>query len=302
MYNSCGDNMNGILLVNKPKGYTSHDVINVLRGILKTRKLGHTGTLDPDATGILVVGVNRGTKIMKFLNNDEKEYQATVLIGKSTDTQDKTGTIIEEKEVKMLENVDEIVKSFLGTYTQTPPMYSAVRYKGKKLYEYARQGIIINDIESRDIEIFSIKRTNEVKYIDDYASFQYSVHSSKGLYVRTLSQDIGKKLGYPAHNLELHRTKAGIFDVKDSYTLEDIKDSNYKLISLSNALSSFSKLLINDEIKKYVKNGMPIPLKHFKNHSITRIVDKDDNLLAIYDLHQTEPKMKALNILAEMED
>ncbi len=213
MYNSCGDNMNGILLVNKPKGYTSHDVINILRSILKTRKLGHTGTLDPDATGILVVGVNKGTKIMKFLNNDEKVYNATVLIGKSTDTQDKTGEIIAEKTVNKLENVDEVIKSFMGIYTQTPPMYSAIKYKGKRLYEYARKGIIINDIETRDIEIFAIERTSDIIYKDNYATFDYSVHAAKGLYVRTLSQDIGKHLGYPAHNLELHRVKAGRFSV-----------------------------------------------------------------------------------------
>lgn len=296
MYNYFGDNMNGILLVNKPKDFTSHDVINVLRGILKTRKLGHTGTLDPDATGVLVVGVNKGTKIMKYLNNDEKIYQATVAIGISTDTLDKTGEVIKSVPVELIENVDEVVKSFLGTYTQTPPMYSAIKYKGKRLYEYARNGIIIDDIPSRDIEIFDIKRISDIIYKDKVAYFDYIVHASKGLYVRTLSYDIGKKLGFPAHNYELHRVKAGNFGIENSYTLDEIREGNYKLISLSDSLDFMEKITIDDEITKHVENGMAISLKKFKKASLTRIVDKDDNLLAIYDKHETASKMKAVSI------
>ncbi|MCD6482630.1 MAG: tRNA pseudouridine(55) synthase TruB [Candidatus Izimaplasma sp.] len=288
--------MNGILLVNKPSGYTSHDVINVLRGILKTRKLGHTGTLDPDATGILVVGVNKGTKIMKYLNNDEKTYQARVLIGQSTDTLDKSGGIINEKKVEELSNVDNVVESFKGNYTQTPPMYSAVKYKGKRLYEYARKGIIIDDIPSRTIKIFDIEKISDITYENNLAYFDYIVHSSKGLYVRTLSYDIGKKLNYPAHNFELHRLQAGKFKVEDSFTLKEIEEGNYKIISLSNALSHLNKLVVPEELKHHVKNGMAISLKYFNNYSLTRLVDEDDNLLAIYDKHPTEPKMKAVNV------
>ena len=288
--------MNGILLVNKPSGYTSHDVINVLRGMLKTRKLGHTGTLDPDATGILVVSVNKGTKIMKYLNNDEKIYKARVLIGQSTDTLDKSGKIINEKNVKELLNVDSIVESFKGNYTQTPPMYSAVKYKGKRLYEYARKGIIINDIPSRIIKIFDIKKVSDVIYENNLAYFDYIVHSSKGLYVRTLSYDIGKKLDYPAHNFELHRLQAGKFKVEDSFTLKEIEEGNYRIISLSNALSHLNKLVVPEELKHHVKNGMAISLKYFNNYSLTRLVDEDDNLLAIYEKHPTEPKMKAVNV------
>jgi len=288
--------MNGILLVDKPKDFTSHDVINVLRGILKTRKLGHTGTLDPDATGVLVVGVNRGTKLMKYLNNDEKVYQARVCIGISTDTLDKTGKVINKVDVSELEGVDDIIKSFLGTYTQTPPMYSAIKYKGKRLYEYARQGIVIEDIPSRDIEIFDIKRISDIIYEDNLAYFDYTVHSSKGLYVRTLSYDIGKLLGYPAHNYDLRRLKAGKFSIEDSYTLEEIQNGNYKLITLNDALSDLETLVVNDEFSNHIKNGMAISLKHFKKHTLTKIIDNDGTLLAIYDKHPTENKMKAVNV------
>lgn len=288
--------MNGILLVDKPKDFTSHDVINVLRGILKTRKLGHTGTLDPDATGVLVVGVNKGTKIMKYLNNDEKIYKARVCIGISTDTLDKTGEVIDKEVVEELKNVDEIVKSFLGTYTQTPPMYSAIKYKGKRLYEYARQGIVIEDIPSRDIEIFDIKRISDIIYEDGLAYFDYYVHSSKGLYVRTLSYDIGKLLGYPAHNYDLRRLKAGKFGIEDSYTLDEIREGNYKLISLNSALSALETVVINSEMIHHVKNGMAISLRHFKKHTLTKIIDKDETLLAIYDKHPSEGKMIAVNV------
>ncbi|KFZ26086.1 MAG: tRNA pseudouridine synthase B [Candidatus Izimaplasma bacterium HR2] len=288
--------MNGILLVDKPKDFTSHDVINVLRGVLKTKKLGHTGTLDPDATGVLVVGVNKGTKVMRYLNNDEKVYNARVCIGISTNTLDKTGEVVEKVEVSKLENVDEIIKSFLGTYTQTPPMYSAIKYKGKRLYEYARKGIVIDDIPSRDIEIFDIKRISDIIYEDGLAYFDYSVHSSKGLYVRTLSYDIGKLLGYPAHNYELRRLKAGKFTIEDSYTLDEIKKGDFKLITLNDALSDLETLVINDEFKHHVKNGMAISLRYFKKHTLTKIIDNDGTLLAIYDKHPSESKMRAINV------
>lgn len=288
--------MNGILLVDKPIDFTSHDVINVLRGILKTRKLGHTGTLDPDATGVLVVGVNKGTKIMKYLNNDEKIYKARVCIGIATDTLDKTGEVIDKTVVTELKNVEEIIKSFLGTYTQTPPMYSAIKYKGKRLYEYARQGIVIEDIPSRDIEIFDIKKISDIIYEDGLAYFDYYVHSSKGLYVRTLSYDIGKLLGYPAHNYDLRRLKAGKFGIEESYTLDEIQNGNYHLISLNDALSDLETLHINDEFRNHIKNGMAISLKHFKKHKLTKIIDENNTLLAIYDKHPTENKMIAVNV------
>lgn len=288
--------MNGILLINKPKGFSSHDVVAKLRGILKTRKIGHTGTLDPDATGLLVLGINKGTKIMKYLNNDEKIYEATVCIGKSTDTLDRVGEVIDSKAVSKIDNIDEIINSFKGIYTQTPPMYSAIKYKGKRLYEYARKGVVIDDIPSRDITVFDIKRTSEITYKDDCAYVNYTVHASKGLYVRTLSYDIGKKLGYPAYNENLNRVQAGIFNLKDSYTFEDVEKGNYQLISLPDSLKDLETLVINDEISHHVKNGMAISLKQFKKPAVTKIIDQNGNLLAIYDKHETEPKMRALNV------
>lgn len=288
--------MDGILVINKEIDYTSHDVIAILRKLLNTKKLGHTGTLDPDASGVLVVGVNKGTKIMKYLNNDEKTYLARACIGISTDTVDKTGEVLETKEVTSIDNIDEVLESFLGTYTQTPPMYSAIKYKGKRLYEYARKGIVIDDIPSRDIKVYSIKRMSEIEYKDGCAYFDYEVHASKGLYVRTLSYDIGKKLNYPAHNYDLKRTKAGKFDISESYSLDDVRNGNYTIISMSDALNHLPFIYVNDEITNHIQNGMAISVKQFAKPVLTRIIDNDNNLLAIYDKHETEHKMKAQNI------
>ena len=296
MYNTFGDNMDGIVVINKAIDYTSHDVISILRKILNTKKLGHTGTLDPDASGVLVVGMNKGTKIMKYLNSDDKIYQARACIGRSTDTLDKTGEILEQEEVTSIDNLDEVIESFKGIYTQTPPMYSAIKYKGKRLYEYARQGITIEDIPSRDITVYDIRRTSDVEYSDNCAFFDYQVHASKGLYVRTLSYDIGKECGYPAHNFDLKRVQAGKFHLDQSYTLEQMEKGEYTIISMSDALSHLPKLIIKDHLRHHIKNGMAISISEFESPVLTRIVEEDGTLLAIYDKHETQYKMKAQNV------
>lgn len=284
--------MNGIVLVNKPQGMTSHDVVNIVRKRYHTKKVGHTGTLDPDATGLLIVGINDGTKIIKFFNQDEKIYQATIAIGSSTTTLDKTGSIIATKEVTPLDGVDDVLASFVGTYHQTPPMYSAIKYNGKRLYEYAREGITIENRPSRDVKIIDIKRISDILYRDKHAYFEYLVHGSKGLYVRTLSYDIGEKLGYPAHNYELHRIQAGEFHIKDSYTLEELEEMP-KPISLADALSFMPAIIADDAMYNHIRHGRTIdriaegPL---------RILDANHNLLAVYDNHPNKPVLKAVNV------
>jgi tRNA pseudouridine55 synthase len=288
--------MDGILIIDKPQHYTSHDVINIVRKVLKTKKVGHTGTLDPDASGVLVIGVNKGTKIMQYLNQDNKKYLARICIGRSTDTLDKTGSIIKESKVEPLDNVDQVIASFKGSYTQIPPMYSAIKYKGKKLYEYARQGIEIKDRPSRDIQIFDINRTSELDYKDDCLFFDYEVKGSKGLYVRTLSYDIGQALGHEAHNYDLRRLEAGKFDINMAVTLQELEEGHCPLISLSDALDHLPSIQIHDGIRHHVKNGMAISIKEFEAPVLTKIIDDDNNLLAIYDKHPTEYKMKAQNV------
>jgi tRNA pseudouridine55 synthase len=288
--------MDGILLINKPKGYSSHDCIAVLRGMLKTRKLGHTGTLDPDATGLLVVGVNNGTKIMRYLNQDNKVYEATLYVGASTTTLDHSGDVIAKTPVSKLTNIDDVIASFNGDIIQQPPMYSAIKYKGKRLYEYARQGIDIPDRPLRRIHITSIKRTSDVEYIDDHAMFSYTVKGSKGLYVRTLSYDIAKQLGYPGHNLYLNRLEAGLFNVTDAYTLEDVQAGKYTLISLSDALQHLPVIVADKDVTEALKYGRLLPMSYFDDITETRIVDANNTLLAIYAKHPTKNMMKPMNV------
>ena len=183
--------MDGVLIVNKPKGYTSHDVVNVLRKALNTKKIGHTGTLDPNATGVLLILVGAATKISKYLIEHDKTYIATIKLGEKTDTGDSEGNVIEENQdspVFSREQLEEVLKTFIGKQKQIPPKYSAIKVNGKKAYEYARQGQEI-ELEPRDIEIYSIKLLKlEGKEIT------FEVSCSKGTYIRVLCEDIAQKL------------------------------------------------------------------------------------------------------------
>lgn len=183
--------MNGVLIINKPKGFTSHDVVNVLRKALNTKKIGHTGTLDPNATGVLPILVGTATKISKYLIEHDKTYIATIKLGEKTDTGDIEGNIIEQ-DLNFFniscEQKEKILKTFIGKQKQTPPVYSAIKVKGKKAYEYARQGQAV-DLDARDIEIYNIEL---IKLVDKEITFEVSC--SKGTYIRTLCEDIAEKL------------------------------------------------------------------------------------------------------------
>jgi tRNA pseudouridine55 synthase len=179
--------MNKIIVVNKAAGMTSHDVVNKIRRIFNTKRVGHTGTLDPDATGVLVVCINEATKLVQFLEADSKWYIAEILVGRSTDTFDKTGNTIKEFPVLKLSNeeVDECLSTFKGKISQVPPMYSAIKVNGKKLYEYARNNQIV-ELEPRNVEIFEINRITDVVKDGEFYKFQIKVHVSKGTYIRSL--------------------------------------------------------------------------------------------------------------------
>jgi len=298
MYNNRGDNMDGIILIDKPKGFTSHDVVAKLRGILKTKKIGHSGTLDPEATGLLVVGVNKGTKIMKFINQDEKIYQATALVGKTTDTLDDDGTVLESKELKSIpDNIEEIITQFEGEYTFDIPLYSAVKYNGKKLYEYARAGKIPDMDLSKTVTVYAIKLLAPPRLINDCLYIDYEVHASKGLYVRALSKDIGKALGYPAYNYQLRRIKAGKFDVSNAQTLEELATNDAKFVSLSNALP-FPKHCASEIEYNELKYGRKLTIDSTEDY--LSIVNENDELLAVYQLETTNT-YKATNVFLEGE-
>ena len=272
--------MNGILIVNKPKGYTSRDIVNIISKKLNTKKVGHTGTLDPIAEGLLVVPIGRALKISELLTSEKKEYIAKVILGYETDMLDITG-----KEIKRnIPNVDkdkliEVLNSFIGKYNQEVPMYSAVKVNGRKLYEYARSNIQITP-PSKIVEIYSISLLEGPIYKDNTVEFTMKCEVSKGTYIRSLIRDIAYKLSTYGTMKELIRTKQGSFLLEDAFTLEDIQKDNYKLLSIKEALPNIKITKIDYKTLKQVKNGMV--LDKFFEEEISLLVDKDGREIAIY--------------------
>lgn len=216
--------MDGILIVKKEKGYTSHDVVAKVKKITKT-KVGHTGTLDPMATGVLPLLLGEGTKLSKYLIEHDKVYEATIQLGEKTDTADSEGQVIEEKKVNINlfnnENIEKVFESLKGKQIQTPPIYSAIKVKGKKLYEYARNNETVK-IPNREIEIYEMQL---IKCDLEERTIAFKVHCSKGTYIRSLCETIAEKLDTVGYMKELNRTKVGKFDIEQAVTIEEIEKS-----------------------------------------------------------------------------
>lgn len=267
--------MDGIILIDKPLGYTSHDIVGKVRKVLHTKKVGHCGTLDPEASGVLVVCVNKATKALQFLTSEDKHYLATIKLGIATDTYDMTGTI--QKQVPYLNDlslkqVEEVLSEFKGKQKQIPPIYSAIKVNGKKLYEYARAGEEV-EIKPRDIEIFSI---NLVSFKED--EIQIQVHCSKGTYIRSLCVDVAQALGYPGCMSALIRIQSGPFKLEDCVSLEALENNQYEMISLDHALNHLPSLTIEDE--KIVYHGKTIQSDQLGQIAIK---NKEGHILAIYE-------------------
>lgn len=277
--------MNGILLINKPIDFTSRDVVNKLSGILHTKKIGHTGTLDPIATGVLVICVGNTTKLCELLTSEYKEYIATIKLGIKTDTLDITGNVIEEKEFNVTENqIKEVLNSFLGNSIQTTPIYSAVKVNGKKLYEYAREGKKI-DLPKREINITNIEL---LSYHDDEISFKATV--SKGTYIRALIDDICTKLNTVGTMSSLIRTKQGKFNLEETYTLSDIENGNYKLISIEEALTELETIEIDDNLYNKVRNGSIIDKDFSNDIACLKYQNKIVAIYKTYDKNESKAK------------
>ena len=218
--------MNGIINLKKEAGMTSHDAVFKLRKILGTKKIGHGGTLDPDVVGVLPIAVGKATRMVEFMQDEGKVYEGEITLGYSTTTEDASGEVVAETPVlSPLDEklVDEAIASLTGPITQIPPMYSAVKVNGRKLYEYARAGQEVERPE-RKVTIYSFERTSPISYEDKLARFTFRVKCSKGTYIRTLSVDLGEKLGYSAHMSHLTRTSAAGLQLEDSLTLEEIAE------------------------------------------------------------------------------
>lgn len=294
--------MDGIINVYKEAGFTSHDVVAKLRGILHQKKIGHTGTLDPEATGVLPVCCGKATKVCELLTDKDKSYRAVCRLGIETDTQDLTGNILNKYDTGDLteENIRKCVSEFQGDIMQIPPMYSALKVNGKKLYELAREGKTI-ERKARPVHIDSI----DIIDIDlDNNTFTMDVTCSKGTYIRTLCHDIGKKLGIAAAMESLIRTRVSIFELENAMTLSQIQQLadegmdrlEEKITKVDSLFPDYPKLYVNERGAKYLSNGNSLKKKDFLYSD--KIMVKDNQSVLIYD---EKSCFKAIYILKDRE-
>ncbi len=275
--------MNGVLVVNKEKDYTSRDIVNIISKTLKTKKVGHTGTLDPLATGVLVVTVGEATKISELLTSSFKEYIADIELGIETDTLDVTGNILKEETVfKTKEEIENILSSMIGSYDQEVPIYSAVKINGKKLYEYAREKEEV-ELPKRKVEVKEIELLN-YRQKEDKVFFKMRCLVSKGTYIRSLIRDIATKLNTIGVMTDLIRTKQGKFNIEDAYTLEQIKQEKFHLIKIQDALD-IDIVEVDDYLKKKIQNGSILENRYPKD----TVLFKQNTALAIYKKYEKDP-------------
>ena len=302
--------LNGVLTIYKESGYTSHDVVAKMRGILKQKKIGHTGTLDPDAEGVLPVCLGQATKLCDLLVEHEKVYRAVMLLGVETDTQDASGTVLREREVACTDReVKEAVLRFIGDYDQVPPMYSALKVDGKKLYELARQGkvverkarpVVIHDITIEKMELPRVTMT---------------VTCSKGTYIRTLCHDIGQRLGCGGCMEHLVRMRTGQFGIEDSVTLSQLEamrdEGRLKelLISVEEIFSLYPAVYTRREGDKAAWTGNPVTGGHVEHEGDltleaqagmrVRLYDSEKRFLGVYELAKDRQRLKVWKMFRE---
>lgn len=280
--------IHGIINVYKEKGYTSHDVVAKLRGIAGQKKIGHTGTLDPDAEGVLPVCLGKATKVCELLTDKDKTYRAVLFLGQTTDTQDASGTVLETSDISNLNEsqVTEAVQSFVGEYAQIPPMYSALKVGGKKLYELAREGKTV-ERKARNVKIHSIKIL-----CVDLPRVEMEVSCSKGTYIRTLCHDIGEKLGVGGCMESLLRVRVGRFVLADSLRLSEIQkakeDGNLEKIlqPIDSVFEQYRAVRIRSDQEKRLQNGNSFRktdrLQNYDDQEMVRVYDSNGHFAAVY--------------------
>lgn len=298
--------IHGIINVYKEKGYTSHDVVARLRRILGQKKIGHTGTLDPDAEGVLPVCLGKATRVCDLLADKDKTYHAILLLGKTTDTQDVSGTVIKTEDVTAsVKEVYEAIQSFKGEYEQIPPMYSALKVNGKKLYELAREGKTV-ERRARTVHIHGI-RIHEIVL----PRVSMTVECSKGTYIRTLCHDIGEKLGCGGCMEQLLRTQVGPFFIEDSLKLDEIEilqdlgQLSEHVWAIDSMFSMYPEIVIKREFQKMLENGNPFYTRQIQKGSLpgqdgpVRVYDMDHNFYALYEYLKKENRFKPIKMFFE---
>lgn len=285
--------MDGIILVDKPKGWTSHDVVSKLRRQLNTKKMGHTGTLDPMATGLLVVCLGNATKLVKYLTEHDKEYIAEVTLGIQTNTDDITGEVIDKKNIVNIDmyNIHQVLQSFVGTISQIPPVASAIKVNGKRAYEFIHNNQEEPTMVPREITIHSLDIISDLVITDGKCLFSIKVRCSKGTYIRALARDIGKALDIPATLSNLRRLSVGQFHVDNASSINDLSVETMNLMNPIHYLG-FQEIRIDDEYLFKVANGAFLPMEIFPQIEETIVCDKIGKPLAIYTFDLTKNIMR----------
>lgn len=275
--------MNGVLLVNKPKGCTSRDVVNVISKKFNIKKVGHTGTLDPIATGVLVICLGSATKLVDMLTSTEKEYIATIQLGIETDTLDNTGnTISTKKSIISRDNIVEVLNSMIGKYDQEVPIYSAVKVNGKKLYEYARNNEKVC-LPKREVEIKSIELISDIHYENETTIFKFKCLVSKGTYIRSLIRDIAYKLNTYGIMTDLIRTRQGNFKIGDCIDLDNIEIDNVKKIK---DILNIKKVRVDKLLENKIRNGQILDNIYGENKVL--FINENDEELSIYQVYEKD--------------
>ena len=301
--------IHGILNVYKEKGYTSHDVVAKLRGIVGQKKIGHTGTLDPDAVGVLPVCLGKATKLCDMLTDKDKTYEAILLLGRSTDTQDTSGTTLTTRDTSALteEKVTEVIESYVGEYDQIPPMYSALKVNGKKLYELAREGKVV-ERKARRVVIYQIRILKM-----ELPRVKMEVSCSKGTYIRTLCHDIGETLGCGGCMESLVRTRVSSFRIADSMTLEEISQKCMKdclmdvVIPIDTMFQEYQRIVVKRSWDFLAKNGNSLPMNavYFENEEKSRekvdgdymrLYDEQGHFVAIYSWNDEKKEYQIIKM------
>jgi tRNA pseudouridine55 synthase len=280
--------LHGVIPVFKPKGYTSHDIVGKIRRLTGQKKVGHTGTLDPEVEGVLPICLGQATRIAEYVQSFPKRYQGSMMLGISTDTQDQTGQIVEQIPVRNVSEkaIQQVFERFQGVIEQTPPMYSAVKVKGKRLYELARLGKEI-DRPKRKVTIYELTYT-QIHNDEEYLKIDFDVQCSKGTYIRTLCVDIGLALGYPAHMMSLVRINSGPFHIDDCFTLKELQtvaeNGTWEtvLYSIDEVLGQFPSLIVSDEDERRVLDGWFLELEPPMISSLVRIYTESGRFFAHY--------------------
>lgn len=280
--------MDGLLIIDKPAGLTSHDVVNRVRRVLRTKRVGHTGTLDPFATGVMVVLVGQATRLAQFIDKDEKEYEATILFGFETDTGDNTGSPrSDDRSPRPLQpdEVESALSRFRGEIDQVPPMYSAKKIDGKKLYEHARKGVQVAR-KAQKVTISKLEIIDGSALAAAEPTLRIRVACGAGTYVRVLAEDIGRAVGIGAHLTELRRTRSGRFEIKDALTIEalaDHPDAESVLLPMERAVEHLGEFVLPQDRVAKTRNGMSTRIRDlpFADDETLRILSPEGDLIAV---------------------